>query len=171
MSNGNWLKYIVCSMIIILAFFAGSALINLFNAESTIFGDSYEDDKYLINFSTNSVIFSPTDDANVYIYNTNLSPVDFDATVNDYEVLFNQAPCNVTIDNGLIYAKYYLKILNTDGTIKLRDTLYITLEFKTKQVEFQIKTTGGYDTVQILNTYLNNGFNIKVIDLGGKANG
>lgn len=167
----NWFLYISGTIIIILAVFAGIAIFKMLNAESVVFGEVKQDNKYLVNFSTNSIVFSPTDDADIYEYTTSLSPVNFDATTNNYDVLFNQIPCNVTIENGQISAEYNIKLLNSDGTIKLRDTLYITIAFKTQNIDFRIRTHGGYNAVQSLNTYLNNGFNIKIIDLGAKDNG
>ena len=167
----NWFFYLTGTIIILLAVFAGTAILKMLNAESLVFGEVTQNDKYLVNFSTTSIIFSPTENANVYEYKTTLSPVKFDATTNDYEVLFNQTQCNVNIENGQINAEYNIKLLNTDGTIKLRDTLYITISFKTQNIDFSIKTQGGYNAVQSLNTYLNNGFNIKIIDLGAKDNG
>lgn len=167
---GNWFKYLLGTIIIILAVFAGTSIVKMFNAESVVFGDITNNDKYLVNFSTNSIVFSPTEDANIYEYSTNLSPVQFDATTHDYEVLFNQTPCNVTIENGQVSAEYNIKLLNSDGTVKLKDTLFIVMAFKTQNLELSITTHGGYNAVQSLNTYLNNGFNIKIIDLGEKEN-
>ena len=166
----GWFWYLLGCVVIVLAVLAGNAIWNLLHGESATF-ESYDDNKYVINFSTTNSVFSSTTEDDVYQYATTLEPVEFDATVKDYEVLFNQAPCNATIDHGQISAKYKVKLLNADGSVKLADTLFIKVEFLTQGVNITITIKSGSASASQLNRFLNNGFNLKIIEIGEKDNG
>ena len=160
----KWFARFICCVLIVLGILAGIDLNKFLKAESAEFIATQKESTYLLNFTVTNVGLEKENNSNTWFYETTLSPISFDATKNDYEVLFNDKHMDTDVNNGQIQSNCKIVYIQPNGD-RTEENLKIELLFYSSQTKLKFETFGDSSAGTLLTTCLNNGFNIKIKEM------
>lgn len=163
---------ILCMILIVGAIFSGMFLYERNLKQSEIVGYYESTKSTLFECHAKSITFDNND--GVYTFSTEWNDTfDYDGEIHSYDLYVNKAICSIVDDGaGYLNAQLDMSFYATNGEEKMRDTLYINIDFYSSKTVLTVTTEGDNTAMSYWVEYVNSyGFNLKVtqLDMEGAA--
>lgn len=150
--------------------YSGIKYINYTKTQNTVIGEPVIVDPYenfnFYEYDLQSIAWYEAEDGTYYYEETYQATIEFDGTVDKYDLLLNNTPCD-TVDStaGKLHGTVYKRFRNIDGEVTDTVSFDITFSFYSSKIDLKITTTATADNIGLVREMINvHGWKLRIIE-------